>query len=217
MFNQPHSSNNFAIVLAAGFSTRMGVCKTTLPWLNQQSLLTYQVTQFLEAGFTPIVVLGAHNAHRQRDCPTGCQVVINPNPERGKTSSLLLGLQALPSNFAGVAIAAVDQPRPAALYRTLLDWHQAHPAPITAPTYAAKLGHPLLFANEMLPALLAIREETCGLRQVVQTFYDQIQQVEGTTPLILSDLNTPETYHTQFGSLKTANIPVSYALFPRHA
>ncbi|NJL09798.1 MAG: nucleotidyltransferase family protein, partial [Calothrix sp. SM1_7_51] len=44
----------------------MGVCKTTLPWGNGKTLLTYQLEQWLVAGFTPVVVLGYHNADRQK-------------------------------------------------------------------------------------------------------------------------------------------------------
>ena len=62
-------NRDFAIILAAGYSTRMGVCKTTLPWHNNQTLLRYQAEQFLQANITPIIVLGSHNAHRKSDCP----------------------------------------------------------------------------------------------------------------------------------------------------
>lgn len=34
---------NFTIVLAAGASTRMGTCKSSLPWIEGKTLLTYQL------------------------------------------------------------------------------------------------------------------------------------------------------------------------------
>jgi molybdenum cofactor cytidylyltransferase len=58
------------------------------------------------------------------------------------------------------------------------------------------LGHPLFFSNKLLPYLENIREETAGLRQVVQEFYSVIQKVEFDTPDVLADLNTPESYKT---------------------
>ena len=93
-----------------------------------------------------------------------------------------------------MAISAVDQPRPTQLYQRLLHVHQYRAAPITAPTYRGRLGHPLFFSNHVLPDLQNIREETLGLRQVVQKFDSLINRVE-CDPEVLSDLNTPESYN----------------------
>ena len=187
---------NFAIILAAGVSTRMGTCKASLPWLDGKTLLSYQVEQWLIADVTPIVVLGSHNAHHQNDCPQGSQVVINSFPSQGKTSSILKGLRLLPQDFEVVAISAVDQPRSTAVYQKLLKEHRHYAAMITAPSYKGRLGHPLFFSKKLLPYLEKIREETAGLRQVVQAFYSVIQKVEFDTSDVLADLNTPESYKT---------------------
>lgn len=186
-------NNTFAIILAAGFSTRMGTCKATLPW-RDTTLLAYQCFQFLEVGVTPIAVLGRHNIHCKMNCPKDSIVVINPHPERGKTSSILMGLQVVPEDFTALILSAVDQPRPACVYDTLLRNHHYTNAVITAPTFQEKLGHPLVFAPAMLPSLLAIQEETLGIRQVVQTFHQDICRVEFSLPSVLLDLNTPEFY-----------------------
>ncbi|MEM6838079.1 MAG: nucleotidyltransferase family protein [Cyanobacteria bacterium P01_C01_bin.120] len=187
------SLQHFAIILAAGASQRMGTCKTALPWQGS-TLLQYQVQQFLIVGVTPIIVLGPHNRQRQQNCPPESQVVINPTPQRGKTSSIQTGLQALPSQWQTLFISAVDQPRSASVYRTLLQSHQARDAPMTAPTYQGKLGHPLVFSQRVHSALKTIGEETLGLRQIIREFSASLNQVEFTTPTILMDLNTPDSY-----------------------
>lgn len=188
-------TQNFALILAAGFSTRMGTCKTALPW-GDRNLLQYQIKQFLLAGFTPIVVLGSHNFQRQKDCALGSEVVINYAPERGKTSSILTGLEALPPKWSSLFISAVDQPRSTKIYQNLLEVHQQEAALITAPTYAGKLGHPLLFSDRLLPELQNIKEATFGLRQIVQKYYRAIAKVD-TTSEVLIDLNTPTNYQMQ--------------------
>jgi molybdenum cofactor cytidylyltransferase len=172
----------------------MGTCKASLPWREGQTLLAYQARQWLLARGTPIVVLGVHNAYCQRDCPAKCQVVLNRIPQAGKTGSLLTGLRSLPPDFTTVAISAVDQPRSTAIYQTLLQAHQRHNAPITAPIRDGCLGHPLIFSKGMLSDLQSIREETAGLRQVVRQYYSSIQKVPFNTPEIFIDLNTPEQY-----------------------
>jgi molybdenum cofactor cytidylyltransferase len=193
-------NQQFAIILAAGTSTRMGTCKTALPWCEGKTLLTYQLEQWLLAGFTPVVVLGSHNRHRQNDCPPGSLVVINPDASAGKTTSILAGLQNIPTNVDTLAISAVDQPRKLQIYQQLLQAHKYHSALITAPIYKSKIGHPLLFAKEMRSILENIRETTLGLRQVIKEFYSVICKVEFDDPTVILDINTLEEY------LKAASI-----------
>lgn len=176
----------------------MGTCKTALPWYGGTTLLTYQLQQWLSIGFTPIVVLGSHNSHRQKDCPANTIVTINPVAQTGKTSSILTGLQHIPANFQVLAISAVDQPRSHEIYQPLLQAYINHSPLLTAPTYHNKLGHPILFSPQLLTDLLNIQETTLGLRQIIQNFYSHIHKVELNTPTVLLDINTPQTYHLNY-------------------
>ena len=193
-------NQNFAIILAAGKSTRMGTCKTSLPWYNNQTLLQYQVTEFLKAEFIPIVVLSPQNAASQPNLLPETQTIINPDPSRGKTSSILTGLTQIPPNFTTLTISAVDQPRPKEIYQKLSYFHLSNKALITVPTYENRIGHPLLFSSKMLPYLNSISEATQGLRQIVQQFNSSIQKIEFNHPIVLTDLNTPEHYQKWFKS-----------------
>ncbi len=188
------NSQDFAIILAAGFSTRMGVCKTTLPWRNHQSLLRYQAEQFLQANITPIVVLGAHNAARQTDCPPGSQVVIKAVGDRSKTRSILTGLEVLPLGTSTVTISAVDQPRSTHIYQTLLQAYRQEKALITAPRYRNRAGHPVLFSHQLLPALKKISDSSLGLRNLVQALHSKTKRVAFDTPEVLIDINNEKTY-----------------------
>lgn len=191
------NDRHFAIILAAGRSTRMGTCKTALPWHNKQTLLRYQAEQFLLAGITPIVVLGSHNAERRTDCPDGSLVVINCESDRGKTGSILAGLKLLPQSFSTITISAVDQPRSTSIYQALIQTYCQEKSLIVAPCYRGKLGHPLLFSHPLLSLLKNIQESSCGLRKIVRQFYSDIYKVEFSTPEVLSDLNDREGYQSQ--------------------
>ena len=198
------SDRHFALILAAGRSTRMGICKTTLPWHNGQTLLRYQAEQFLLAGITPIVVLGSHNAYRRSDCPPSSKVAIAFNSNLGKTSSILTGLKTLPQSFSTITISAIDQPRSCKVYQTLLQAYQQEKPAIVAPYYRGKLGHPLLFSSLLLPLLKDIRESSLGLRQVVSQFYSDIKKIEFATPGVLIDLNNRSKYQLELQ--KTSSI-----------
>ncbi|MGB7249770.1 MAG: NTP transferase domain-containing protein [Phormidesmis sp.] len=198
--SQGHSqshSQDFAIILAAGFSTRMGVCKTTLPWHNHQTLLHYQTAQFLQANITPIVVLGSHNAHRQVDCAPGSQVVVKPEGDRSKTKTILTGLAHLPENVSTITLSAVDQPRSANVYKALLQTSKQEKSLITAPCYQRKLGHPVVFSHRLLSALKNISDESLGVRKLMQSSSAQIKKVAFSTPEILIDLNDALAYQSE--------------------
>jgi len=187
-------SGHYAILLTAGFSTRMGYCKAKLPWKDGQTLLSYQATNFLRAGIIPIIVLGTHNGYCRLDCPRGSRVIYNLDANRGKVSSILLGLQAMPAFFKTVTISAVDQPRSVELYDRLLQVYLADRPPIVAPMYQARIGHPLLFCRAMLPHLLKITEANQGLRAIVGEFYGSIRFIDWNSAEVINDLNSPETY-----------------------
>ncbi|MGE5657094.1 MAG: nucleotidyltransferase family protein [Actinomycetota bacterium] len=184
---------SWAIILAAGNSTRMGICKAGLPWLDGKTLLGYQVQQWLSIGVIPVVVLGSHNTHRQQDCPPETLIVINPNSRTGNSSSIGVGLQQIPE-FEVLVISAVDEPRPAWVYQKLLKIHQEREALITAPTYQEKMGHPLLFSKQLRSDLASIQKVSLGLQKFVEDWQEQIQKVEIGTPVVLMDINTPTRY-----------------------
>ncbi|MBE9197526.1 nucleotidyltransferase family protein [Nodularia sp. LEGE 06071] len=181
----------------------MGTCKTSLPWGEGKTLLTYQMEQWLNVGFTPVVVLGSHNSQRQKDCPSSTLTVINPNANSGKTTSILTGLQNIPSNFDILAISAVDQPRKSDIYQKLISGHKTNSALITVPIYQGKMGHPILLGNKMRSHLQNISEKTLGLRKLIQNFHAVIHQVEFDNSDILLDINTPEIYQEQLLNLKS--------------
>lgn len=188
------NSRDFAIILAAGFSTRMGVCKTTLPWRNHRSLLRYQTKQFLQSNITPIVVLGSHNADRQEDCLPGAQAVIKADSQSSKVSTILTGLEYLPEDVSTITISAVDQPRSASIYQTLLQAYRQEQALITAPCYRGQLGHPILFSHRLLPDLQQISDSTLGLRKIIQDLHADIRRVEFPVSEVLVDINSPDAY-----------------------
>lgn len=182
-----------AIILAAGDSIRMGQCKALLPWLGE-TLLSYQIRQWLQVGVSPLIVLGLHNAVSAAAHSLDQQVVINAHPEWGKTSSILIGLRHLPESWDWVTIAAVDQPRPSWLYQRLISAFASQRALITVPSFQDRLGHPVMFRSDLLPELLQIREETLGLRQIMLTYAPEVLTMRCADPVVLTNLNTPEHY-----------------------
>jgi molybdenum cofactor cytidylyltransferase len=180
-----------ALILSAGFSTRMGEPKAFLPWKEGQTLLSYQVLQWQQAGFQPWVVLGSHHLAAAEPHLQGTKLLINPDPNLGKTHSIRVGVEGIPADFRVLAISAVDQPRPAWIYHSLLEYHLRHRAWVTVPVHRGRRGHPTLIDGRLREELLHLREETLGLRQLLQDLDKRVQEVELYTTDIFLDYNTP--------------------------
>jgi molybdenum cofactor cytidylyltransferase len=184
-----------AVILAAGESSRLGAFKPLLPWPAEESaetLVTYQVRQLREAGLGPVVVVTGNRADEVAAAAVeaGAVTALNAHYQSGKASSVRVGVTAAPEGVP-LLIVGVDQPRPAWLFRQVADVAPAG-HDLVIPTYRGRRGHPPLFAAHLRAELLAVREETFGLRDVVQRHAAAATYVEIASPLVLVNLNTPE-------------------------
>lgn len=185
----------FAVVLAAGNSGRMGREKARLPWLDGKSLLRWTVDTLAGTGWQPLVVLGPeHFAYWDPGLPAGC-AVLNPDPARGKTTSLAAGVKAIPGNAERILITSVDQPRPAALYERLRRESEAAHAKILLPDFDGRRGHPVVVAGSVRDELLALDEGSMGLRGWMDAHRAETRHLPDCDPSWLKwDMNTPAAY-----------------------
>lgn len=102
-----------AIILAAGESSRLGQPKALVKW-GDETLVSRSVRMLLESGSSPIIVVT--RAELQVDVMLECNgatVIVNPNPEDGRTGSLQVGLISLISELGRtprrVLICPVDR------------------------------------------------------------------------------------------------------------
>ena len=187
----------WAILLAAGESSRMAQLKALLPWRGQ-TLLEHQVSALLEGGAERVVVVLGHRADELRPLVEGCEGaswVLNPDYLQGKTTSIKAGLSALEvGSVAEILLLNVDQPRSAPDVAHILNTHRAHDHIVTVPTCDGKGGHPIVLSAQLLDELLAIDEESQGIKAVVRRRPDSVKRIPLDNPEILLDLNTPEQY-----------------------
>ena len=199
----------WAILLAAGESSRMGQLKALLPWQGR-SLLEHQVSCLLEGGADRVVVVLGHRADELRPLLEGREGVswtLNADYLQGKTTSIKAGLSALPSSFPlegegqggsegvrDILLLNVDQPRSATDVARILDAHRSGNYAVTVPEYQGKGGHPIVLSATLLPELREIDEESQGIKAVVRRRPEAVQRISLDNPEILLDLNTPEQY-----------------------
>jgi molybdenum cofactor cytidylyltransferase len=178
------------IILAAGESRRMGFPKAMLRY-RDESFLDTLIGLFSPFCSPVIVVLGA-NADRIRESATrSATFVVNPDYQRGMTTSLQCGLRALPPHADSVLFTLVDHPSVAtATIKSLL----AAPEPLLrVPRHDGRRGHPIWFSRELVPEFLAL-PDTGAARDVVRAHAADTQFLDLDDPGILADIDDPAAY-----------------------
>jgi molybdenum cofactor cytidylyltransferase len=194
-----------AVILAAGFSTRMGRDKALLDVPGDGCFLSRLTRTFLSAGCSRVIaVVGAGAVERiaavvEREA-LPVTLVLNPDPSRGQLSSLREAITGLaPGTPRGILVCPVDQPLVTEQTVALLleAWSRTL-APVVRPSRAGRHGHPVVFDARMLPELMAA-DLNGGARSVVRAHAAETLDVEVEDPGAFDDLDTPEDYRRVFG------------------
>lgn len=182
------------ILLAAGTSSRMGQNKLLLE-LDGEPLLRRAARRALEAGLSPLIVVLGHEADRARAELAGlpCRPVINPDFEKGITSSLHAGLAAVPDDASALVVILADMPHVTPeMLAGLVERHRAGTAPLVISDYEGVSAPPMLYDRSLFGELAAMPGPGCG-RQVVKRHRDKADVC--TWPAAaLADVDVPEDY-----------------------
>ncbi len=159
-----------AIILAAGFSRRLGRPKSLLDF-GGEPLIAAMVDRLVSRGLTTIIVSNERDADAisealgvQDECGTAEEsspddtgtnrfgLVVNPNPDAGRNGSVKIGLEAAGANASGGAlIVPVDRP---GWSSDTLDSLLAHGG-TACPSLDGRGGHPLLLSAQDVERILA--------------------------------------------------------------
>lgn len=115
--------------------------------------------------------------------------VPNPDAAQGQSASVRLGLAGL-AEMDGVLFSVCDQPwlRRESVERLLTDF-TAHPRRICALSWRGARGSPVVFPNDLFPALLALTGDRGG-GGIVRANRERLHLVEASTPMELQDMDT---------------------------
>ena len=185
-----------AILLAAGESTRMRESKALLSWRGKY-LIEYQIASLITCGVKEVLVVLGHEASMITDTiklEDRTRIVVNENYKSGKSSSVITGLQNIPTNAGDILILAVDQPRTPNLLIQLMKAHKRNTSKITIPVFQNRGGHPIIFPNALLTQMMRIDESTEGLRYIVNNNSELVNRWETQNPEVLIDVNTMQSY-----------------------
>lgn len=197
-----------AIILAAGYSSRMGAFKPLLPF-GETTVLERAVSLFRESGIQDIRVV---TGHRSADLlpllkRLPVRLVVNGRYQEGMFSSVVAAVETLETGNDAFFLLPVDIP----LVRRetvelLVRSYRSSPAGILYPSFRGTRGHPPLIMTSYRDGILSWNGNG-GLKTFLMQYEDDSATVETDDDGILTDMDTPEDYEQLQNSLLKASIP----------
>jgi len=188
--------NIAAVILAAGGSTRFGRPKQLLTW-NNKPLIAHAADVAWSAGLDPvIVVVGAHAETvipALTDRPV--RIIRNYRWQEGMSSSLHVGIAALPPDVDAAIFMPIDQPliTPQLLQMYVHRRHETGAGILVPQTAEGQHGTPVLFAKRYFEELAGLSGDVGG-RALFTKHGDDIIYLPISDSAWMTDVDTPATY-----------------------
>lgn len=196
--SEPHTMVPIKIavlVLAAGQSRRMGKANKLLAPVDGAPMVARVVDAALASGASPVVVITGHEADQVAAALSGKNVTIHDNPDfaEGLSTSLRVGLKALPGDVDGVLVCLGDMPRVTAahLKKLMSAFDPEEGRAICVPTKDGKRGNPVLWSARLYPEMKQIAGDV-GARHIIGENAELVCEVPMDDDAIFLDLDTPE-------------------------
>lgn len=179
------------VVLAAGQASRFGEIKQLLPWRDKNLVNTVVETALL-VGLKPvIVVLGANAEAIRATIDDVVQVVINPDWDKGQSTSLKAGVSAITGPVDGVVFLLCDQPHQSVNLVSAIVEQGLRSGKVVTPIIDDQRANPVYFPASCFP-LFEKLEGDAGGRQIISAC------PHTTLPWLdawmAKDIDTPQDY-----------------------
>ncbi len=188
------------LILAAGFSSRMGAFKPLLPFQGEP-LIIRQINTMKDAGLEKIVVVTGYESEDIKNLlGNSVHLVHNEDFQKGMYSSLLSGLNYIMTHLyeetEGILYLPVDYPLVTKdEYLKLHEAWKKDKNSFAVPVFMGKKGHPLLIPRAAVPLIIS-NTGKAGLKEITR-FYenkDMMIRVPVNNEGVLLDMDEQEDY-----------------------
>jgi len=197
-----------AIILSAGYASRMGRLKPMLP-LGTGTVIGQTIQCFQAADVARIVVVLGHRADDIIPLlnDIGVDWVINQRFREGMLTSVCKGIESLAPDIEAFFIMPADIPlvRPVTL-KMLVEAHGRHSSGVIYPLFNGQMGHPPLIPTSHAEGILKWGGKE-GLKGYLKSWGGPSVNVETADEGVLMDMDTPEDYKKVLTRSKQMDIP----------
>jgi len=189
-----HAPRIAAIVLAAGLSSRMGANKLLADYRGAP-LVVHVASAALASAARPVIVVTGHDAAKVEAALAGLDVRFARNPDYadGLSTSLKVGVAALPAEADGALVCLGDMPDVGAglLDKLIAAFDPAEDRAICVATRGGRRGNPVLWARHFFPEIMTVEGDT-GAKHLIGEHAGEVCEVEAGDDAPLVDVDTPE-------------------------
>ena len=192
--------NISAIVLAAGLSQRMGDNNKLFLDFKGKPLVAHVIDQVAQSNVHQVILVTSEiSIEKIQALEIGdSQIIINPDYQRGMTTSIQAGIENSSDKNEGYMICLGDLPLIQTetfnfLIESFSEEFRKNKEIITIPTFQGKKGNPVIFSSAYRDKILAHTEPE-GCRGIIEEHQKQANQVKVSDPGILNDVDTEEDY-----------------------
>lgn len=185
-----------AVILAAGFSSRMGAFKPLLR-IGRRTMIGHAIKLFQDSCVNDVLVVLGHRA--EQAIPEveqyNCSYVINESFNKGMFSSMKVGISALQAGCNGFFILPVDIPlvRKETVERLIYVFENDATRSVYYPQYQGKRGHPPLIQGRLISPILGYTGEN-GMRGFLSSYENQSVVVPVQDPFIVKDADIKDNF-----------------------
>ncbi|MBL1262508.1 nucleotidyltransferase family protein [Methylomicrobium sp. RS1] len=191
-------SNVYALILAAGGSTRMGQPKQLLRWQGRSLLERAIESACRVLPERVFVVVGAHELQIRAAINLDMVATVrNPDWQAGIASSIRCGINALPASAEAVLLMLCDQPLVGSTHlAALLNARRNEPDLIIVSQYHLSCGVPVLFPAAYFERLRSLTGDK-GAKPLLREFEPRVLKI----PLAEAglDIDTPGDFEQLTG------------------
>jgi len=188
------------LILAAGFSSRMGTSKTFLKFDEKRTFIEKIIEEYTIFGIaTVIVVLNENDTKASADYNfKNAKIITNYEPEKGRSSSIFLGVSHLLQK-KHVFLQNIDNPFVnQQILHKLYDNRKENS--YISPVFNNRGGHPILIPKIILTEIQAKITEIQNLKQLLQPFSRENVLINNNS--ILLNINTKKEYKKHLNFIK---------------
>jgi len=181
-----------AIILAAGYSRRMGKNKLLLEYRGE-SLIQGTIDTILQCGFSEIILVGREEEVIEIGNNNGLVVIKNQNADKGISESIKLGVVHA-KETDGYMFFTADQPfLDINIIKGLIREFIEDTSYIIVPQCDVRRGNPVIFPPSFKEDFLKLQGDIGG-KTIINKNLDRVKFIEISDSWSLFDVDTHENY-----------------------